>query len=84
MSHPSLEDEAVQAGLVDDNGLALVVRTSPLNQGSGFVLGFDVSSDSVFGLCVPQCLGHVLADKPAAGGRSNKERTKRKSGKSSC
>ena len=36
------QDQAVKTGFVDADGFAFVVRTSPLNQGSGFIFAIDM------------------------------------------
>ena len=44
------EDERVQGRLVNEYNLRLVLRTSPLNQGSGFVIGINMRGNGVFTL----------------------------------
>ena len=37
------------------------MSTSPLNQGSGFVIGIHMRGDGVFGFGIPQCRGNIFA-----------------------
>ena len=53
----------VEPALVDDDRLRLVVGTSPLNQGGGFVVSIHVYCNGILWLAVAQHLGHVLAYK---------------------
>ena len=37
------------------------MSTSPLNQGSGFVIGIHMRGNGVFGFGIPQCRGNIFA-----------------------
>lgn len=58
------EDQGVEARLVDDNRLTLVVRTSVANRDGGFVLLINVLSYGIARIAVPQHLSHILTHEP--------------------
>ena len=55
------ENQRVESRFVDDDYLRLVVRTSALNQGSGFVLTFYVDCKRILWLGISQRLCNIAA-----------------------
>ena len=58
--HSIREDKGVETGLVDKDGLCLVVRTSVANRDGGFVTLVYMLCESIARYFIPQCIAHVL------------------------
>lgn len=58
------EDQRVETGFVDNGGFALIVWTTPLNQGTGFIFIGNMISNSIFRLLISQSSSYILTYEP--------------------
>lgn len=62
LGHLAAQNQAVQAGFVDDEHLLFTGGGDRF--GHPLIFGINVVTDGPLGILVPQCNGNVLADQP--------------------
>ena len=58
--HSTWEDKGVKTGLVDEDGLCLVVRTSVAKRDGGFVFALYMLSNRISSITIPYCPSNIL------------------------